>query len=70
MDGVDQTPLQSDAGRWVIIEKRQLSDIREAEVYPLQRDEGRWVILEKRKLSDIREAEVFPTCKETSQVGG
>ena len=29
--GVEQTPLQSDAGRWVIIEKRKLSDIRECD---------------------------------------
>ena len=70
LDKRKYTPLQRDAGRWVIIEKRKLSEIREAEVNPLQRDADRWVIIEKRELSDIREAEVVPTCKETTQAGG
>ena len=43
-------PLQRDAGRWVIIENRKLSDIREAEVYPPAK--------RRRQVGDIREAEV------------
>ena len=50
MDGGRPDPLQRGAGKWVIIEKRKLSDIREAEVYPPAK--------RRRQVGDIREAEV------------